>query len=333
MNLKTPTKVTKIVLPNNPHFDPLAAYYLLVNFGQEQFIDIAQAPLEFWAKSESPSPAELTAWQSSGVLTLDISGGDFDHHHTEKTVTRLVAEFLGLDQKPELQNLLQYIDEDEIGLHNKYGEVPYIVKCMYKDGKSIEQVKDYVFNTLNYLQSKETLWFVEAKQEFDAKAKVIKVKRGERKLKVIVLESDNIDIANFARQHEAASTVIQQRSTGHIFIFTNKADKIDLAPVIKAIRIRELQLAGKKVTDSKNLIREGKYPGLEMWYYHLSFNAIFNGSHALLDTPATKISLAEIISIVVYGVGADFPEYCKDKCIGDKCPFYAFDWRKCQSKK
>lgn len=303
-----PKEIKQIVLPNKPQLDPLAAYYVLRTYGKDYFTGIDTAQIGIWTKAETPSPEKIKEWEENNILAIDVGGGPFDHHGQKICATNLAINYLGIQDEPLIQNLKQYTQEDdEAGLHNKYGDLAYIIKCMYKQEKEVHEVINYAFTTLDALQAKEHEWHIAAKKEFDEKAKIFKVRRGKRKLKIIVIKSDHIDSANYARQ-QGAAVVLQQRSSGHTFIFTNKALNIDLKPVIQAIRLREIELQGLDRTKAQNLFKEGKQPLTENWYYHTALNAILNGSDALLDTPATKIPLEEIFQFIINGISTDEPD-------------------------
>ncbi len=307
MSSSRPTK--KIILPNKPHLDPIVAYYLLMRFGQAAFPGIETAEFAVWTHADTPAREKFIEWENQGTIGVDISGGLFDHHAGEDCATVKVAKYLQIFDRPELQNLFQYVQEDDsAGIHNKYGDLAYVVKCLYKADKAIPEVIKYVFETLDVLQKKEITWHVEMKEEYEKKAQLVRVMRGKNKLKIVIVESDAVDLANYARQRETAAIVVQKRSSGHVFIFTNKVFNVDLRPIISAIRQRELELAGKPADKVGGLTKDGKHPLVEQWYYHAALNALLNGSDALLDTPATKIPFKEIVSFVLAGATGDLPQ-------------------------
>jgi len=321
-----PTK--KIILPNKPHLDPIVAYYLLLRFGKEAFPGIETAEFAVWTHADTPPREKFIEWEGQGTIGIDISGGLFDHHSGEDCATIKVATYLGLIDKPELQNLFQYVQEDDsAGIHNKYGDLAYVIKCLYKAGWEIPAVMKFAFDTLDVLQKKETTWHVDMKAEYDAKAKMIRVQRGSMKLKIVIIESDAVDIANYARQRETAAVVVQRRSSGHVFIFTNKVFRVDLQPIIAAIRQREIELSGGNAAKANGLTKEGKHPLAEQWYYHPALNALLNGSDALLDTPATKIPFKEIVSFVLAGAAGDLPQLPEGYLTPEQLHQYGFRGR------
>ncbi|OIO39751.1 MAG: hypothetical protein AUJ72_00085 [Candidatus Omnitrophica bacterium CG1_02_46_14] len=301
-------KVIKIIFPNKPHLDPIAAAWLLLKYGENKYPGIAGAPLSVWKSGQNPSLGVLKEWEEQGIVSLDIEGGTFDHHsEKEKSVTLLVAEVLGVDKNSELQALLRYVQEDDLaGLHNNFGDLAGVIKCLYKQGRDISNIIKVTLSILDALNFKEENWHIGAKREFEAKAKIIKIKRGNNKLKLIVIESDNVDVANYAKQNHNAAAVIQKNSNGHVHIFTNAFHRLNIREIVAAIRLRELELNNKPIRKLAELRRPGKIIDVQNWFYHDALNAMMNGSAALAETPPTKISLDEIVGIVVYGLSNDY---------------------------
>ena len=325
--------VTKIIFPNKPHLDPIAAYWLLLNYGQGQYPGIKEAALAVWKASKSPEPETLDQWQKDGVISFDVEGGTFDHHGSGQCTALLVAKKMGIDQNPELQTLLQYIQEDDsAGLHNKFGDLAGVIKCFYKQGTTTEEVIKLTLNILTALQFKEKSWEVDLKNEFAEKAKIFRIKHGKKKIKLAVIQSDNVDVANYAKQKEGMAIVIQKNSLGYVFIFTNAFYHLNLRDIVAAIRLREMELAGITNINLTTLRKPGKTDQVQQWFYHDALNAIMNGSAALPDTPTTKIPLEEIVDIAVFGLSSDFPEHCPGptQCHQHNCRYYKLLFSRCQ---
>lgn len=323
--------ISKIIMPAKPHLDQIAACYLLAHYGGEKFSDIEKARVYFWDLSSDPPKEQLDEWEKENALLIDMGGGIFDHHINGKFATMLVAEYLSIADKPELRALLDYIyEDDQYGLHNKFGDLAQIIKQMYKQGMESQEVFNFTFTALNSLVYYDN----ESEAEFKKNANIIKIKRGKNKIKLAVIESDNINIAKYAMQNEGMAIVTQKRSTGHIMIFTNHFFKIDLRGIIAAIRIKELELLGKEkeIKNPNYLNQEGKITDVEHWYYHRSLRAILNGSESLSSTKPTELSLEEIVNIVNFGISNEYPDFC-NKCIFDECPYFKYNFFKCYQKR
>lgn len=330
-------EIKKIIIPNKPHLDPIAAIYLLLEYGREKFPGIQDAEIVFWEHSHDPNEEEIRKIESEGGLFIDIGGGSFDHHgkkESNETSTSLVAAYLEIANNPELNSLLNYIQEDDLeGLHNRYGEMAYMVKCMHKQGIDSKEVIKTTLQALRFFQATQMEWHYVVKEEFEEKCEVISVKRNKNKLRIGIIESDNVQVANYGISVASFSMVIQKRSTGHVMILTNKHHRIDLREIVGAIRKRELELMGVvQEIDPRKLQYEGKSMQIPFWFYHRSLNAFMNGSDALSKALATKVPLSEIINLVVYGAGTDSSPYCDCQSGGGTCPFSPYGFSKCKKK-
>jgi len=326
-------QINKIIFPNQPHLDPIAAYWVLLNYGQDKYPGIKTASLAVWKAGKTPEAETLKQWENDGIISFDIEGGTFDHHGTEKCTTLLVAEKLGVIENPELQTLLRYIQEDDsAGLHNKFGDLAGVLKCLYKRGDSTEDVVKFALNIIDALQNKEKNWFVDAKKEFAAKAKIFKINRQRGKIKLAVIITDNVDVANYAKQNEGIAIVIQKNSREHVYIFTNAFHRLNIKGIVAAIRIREMELSGQPIKVGGDLTKPGKTLEVQNWFFHDTLNALMNGSAALAETPPTKISLEEIVDIAVFGLSSDFPDHCPgpDHCLRHNCQYYKLLFSRCK---
>ena len=326
--------VNKILIPNKPHLDPIAAIYLLLDYGKEKFVGIENAEIVFWEHSHDPSPEEVSHLEKDGTLLIDLGGGMFDHHGKndgQETSFSLVAQNLGIENNPELSALLGYIQEDDLaGLHNRYGELAYMVKCMHKQETELSEVIRFTLQALHFFQATQKDWHYTVKNEFEEKCEVVLVKRNKNKAKIGIIESDNTQVSNYGISVAGLSVMIQKRSTGHIMILTNKHHRIDLREIVGAIRMRELELMGQgKAVDPKKMQFEGKSSQLPFWFYHRSLNAFMNGSDAISKAPATKVPLNEILNLVYYGISTEPSEHCDCQTGGGKCPFAQYGFSKC----
>lgn len=335
--------VKKILLPKNPHLDPIAACYLLFKYGEEKFPGISSASLETWPYSDNPSEEVKARWQEEGILAIDVGEGLFDHHQVKEDVTStlLVAQYLGIVERAEIQELIRYIQEDDLyGLHNRYGDLAQIVKCFNKSGYSLTDIFNFVFNILEALQAKEEEWNVNVKEEFETKAQIQKIKRGKNKIKVAIIESDNLYVAAYGREKHNIAVIVQKNSKGHVFVFTNKIYKINLSDLAGAIRLRELELLkiyNPQKHQIKNLKFVEKHADLPQWFYHKSLNTLMNGSFSLSETKASKIPFSEIVDLVLFALNNDLPEEClaaknvREVC--QTCKYNRFEFFKCAKRK
>jgi hypothetical protein len=331
--------INKILIPNKPHLDPIAAIFLLKQYGKEVFPGVEKAEIIFWEKSQDPTAEEHLKFQQDGVLIVDVGGSIFDHHSTtgesKETSSSLVADYLKIENKPELNALLNYVREDDLeGLHNRYGDLAYLIKCFHQQNFASEKVVELGLRLINYFQTSQLEWHYKVKEEFEKKMKIHRVKRFDKKLKIGVVETDNSQVANYGITKENLSVVIQKRSTGHVMILTNKYHRVNLKEIVAAIRIRELELRGyDKAIDPLRLQFEGKNALIPNWFYHKSLNSFLNGSDAMNKAEPTKLGFNEIVSFVWNGISSEHSEYCDCDRGGQSCPFNKYGFSKCKSRK
>jgi len=331
--------VKKILIPNKPHLDPIVAIYLLGQYGKDKFPGVCDAKIIFWEYGYNPTEDELRQFEKDGVLMIDVGDGLFDHHNkkdgNEETSASLVAAYLGIEKMPEISALLNYVREDDLeGLHNRFGDLAYLIKEMYKQNIPFEQVLQFVLQILHFFQNGQKEWHINVKKEFEEKCKIYKIKRYKRKLKVGIIESDNLQVANYGLSVNNLSVVIQKRSSGHVMILTNKNHRIDLRESIAAIRKRELELNGyRKPVDVKRLQFEGRDSLAPNWFYHGSLNSFLNGSDALNKTEATKVPFENIIRFVLYSLTTEESELCDCAQGGQNCPYATYGFSKCIEKR
>lgn len=331
-------EINKILIPNKPHLDPIAAVYLLKKYGEDAFPGIKNANIIFWDKSSAPTETEISKFKDDKVLIVDIGGCEFDHHNKNnggaETTASLVASYLGIELKPELNALLNYIREDDLeGLHNRFGDLAYLIKCFYKQNKSSEKVVELGLKLIDYFQISQINWHSKVKAEYESKIKIYKVKRGDKKLKIGIAESDNSQLANYGLTMANLSVVVQKHSNGQVMILTNKFHRVNLKEIVAAIRMRELELAGYgKTIDPAKLQFEGHSALIPNWFYHRSLNAFLNGSEALNKAEPTRLKLSEIASFVWNGLSTEHSEYCDCNQEGLTCPFVKYGFSKCKAR-
>lgn len=330
-------EIKKILIPNKPHLDPIAAVYLLKNYGKDKFPGIDSAEIIFWENSHDPEPQDINRFKNEKILTIDIGGGLFDHHQgiNKETAVSLAANYLGIEAKPELNALLNYVREDDLaGLHNRFGDLAYLIKCFHKQNIASSKVVELGLRLINYFQSSQIDWYLNVKKEYESKIKIYRVRRFDKKLKIGVVESDNSQLANYGITMDNLAVVVQKHSNGQVMILTNKNQRVNLKEIVAAIRLRELELSGyNKPIDPAKLQFEGKNSLIPNWFYHKSLNAFLNGSSALNKAEPTKLKFSEIVSFVWNGLSSEHSEYCDCDQGGETCPFTKYGFNKCEQKK
>ena len=313
----------KIILPSRPQPDTILGIFLLKNFGQEKYFGIEKAEIEIW--QELPKNETLNSLKEKGVLVLDLGRGKFDHHQTGKILSQLVAEDLEVANDPALNKLLAYGKRDD-----KYGlgtiSSDSIDKALGLSGLIVSLNKSYpehpkkVIETIlplieaHYKEEKKRI--EELPKEFgeklkENKAEIFEVKQDKKKLKIAILESNNLSMAGWLKSADGlkVDVVCQKISSGYINILTKPLKRIDLRWLAAYIRNEEAKLRGKKLRYlTFDLMRPGKIPEIPEWYYDRATNSILNGGTNPKGIFPTAISLEEMKAIIKEALFQKTPE-------------------------
>ena len=309
-----------VVIPVRPQPDTLAAIFLLKQFGREKYPGIEEARVEI---NNSIGNEPTSVLHARGILPLDVGGGGLDHHaaQSKTTASQLVADDLGIADLPSIQKLLQYAERDD-----KYGKGTIstdpldrlfgfsgLVAAVNKHNPHDPQKTAEMFLPLIHAHYMEERVRTEGlPQEFEEKKRKgavdeFTVKNGDKKLKVVVLTSENPSFAGWLRSGDGpkADVVAQYLPSGHLNILTRSVKRIDLRPLTVLIRTRESDLRKRRLdADMHYLARTGKIPEVPEWYYDRATNSIQNGGVTPGEVSPTLISRAELPTIIELGFGS-----------------------------
>lgn len=313
----------KIILPTRPQPDTILAIFLLRNFGKEKYPGVEKAAIEI--RQELPQGETAGSLEEKGVLVLDLAGGRFDHHQTGKNLSQLVAEDLAVSDDPCLQKLLKYGERDD-----KFGlgtiSTDPIDKAFGLSGllvalnKSLPEEPERIFEIISPLliahvleEKKKT---VELPKEFTEKlaqglAEVFEVKQGDKKLKAVALESDNLSMAGWLKSSEGqkADVACQKASSNYVNILTKPLKRVDLRWLAAYIRNEEAKLRGRRLRYSTiDLMRPGKIFDIPEWYYDRATNSLLNGGTNPKGVEPTAIPFARMKEILKEALAQKPPE-------------------------
>ncbi|MEX1112112.1 MAG: hypothetical protein WEC84_01500 [Candidatus Andersenbacteria bacterium] len=309
--------VHTIVMYPRPQPDTVCAYFLLREFGEEQFPGVREAKLEFW--NQIPADKSVPQLEEAGYLLIDLGGSKFDHHidnHGEKTETAatLVASELGVADKPALKRLIAYVKRDDLegrGIVSKdaidraFGLSAIIMNLNREYPDHPEVVVDIVYRIFLAYYHEEYRRKVVMPEEWkrlqkDGKAIRVNIPYGDRQLHVVFVESDSKTLVGFLRavKEVQADIVVQRSSSGHTNIITNqnKGIRLNLQVVARALRGVEGRRKGIDVTKftEEELEKPGRLEGIEEWFYDTAANTLQNGGAAPDGIMPTRIGLDEM---------------------------------------
>lgn len=311
--------IKKIILPTMPQPDTLAAIFLLKKFGEEQYPGVKTAGLEIWQILPEGETAE--SLERKGYLLMDVGGGPLDHHNKPKgaTASLLVAEHLGITDKPSIAKLLEYARRDDLFGRGTVSEDPIdrafgLSALIYNLSKALsgnpERVAEIVMPVFAGHYREETKRTEELPKEFEecmkeGKVAVADIRQRDKKLRAVFIESDNGSFAGYLRSVNGGKydLVIQRMSIGHVNILTRPAKRLDLRSLACLVRIRESELAGRDLEDDlSSLARPARHPAVKEWYYDRATNSLQNGGLNPKEIPATRIPWHEFPKIVELGM-------------------------------
>ena len=340
-----------IITHEKPHLDEITAIWLLKRFGEVKFPGISKAEIIFWnTGGKAPDNQSAEDYEAKGVLLIGVGGGRFDEHPTAtknrkegECAATLVAKALGINDNPALSIILKFVTDKDLKGSGTPFDLGGVVKTWLQQ-RPDEPIKaiGWVMVGLDVKYQEQLSFLTETKEEFEKNSYIFQTTgpKGD-KIKVAVCRSDDQQINKFARSVYGgnASIVVQQQTTGNVQIFVDGRSGLKLYEVVKLIRLKEQMVKGEIITNNwKELALDGKVAGAEEWYFQESGQMLLNGSLTANGVPPTKLTLDEIIRLIVVGVNPKtFEPMYEKKCQegicsstkDNECPLYSAGLSRC----
>jgi len=207
------------------------------------------------------------------------------------------------------------------------GKIPNIPNLLTITDKTTSRFAMYVLEEAYHDQ----MLFVEAEELFK-EAEKIPLYRDKF---MMVAETDNNQFLKVSLRNGATIVVIKN-DIGHVQIFTQKKDNVNISDIAAAIRFEELTLFDSKSIPINfgALRRDGTSSISTNWYLFKQGGMLLNGSSTTPDQEPTALSLDFIIETILKAVRNYMPS-CNngiDKCEKVKCPIYQWGLDRCQRK-
>lgn len=344
------------------HIDEICAIWIMRKFGERKYPGISTAKVIFAGRGgEKYAGCSADDLEQLGFLFIGAGGGRLDEHRSltersgekKKCSSMLVAEDLGIDKNPALEQILKFIEQHDSSTVSNPCH-PFDLASIVKDLERKHQDKPeliikWAMIGLNAKYQAQQDFFVSAKKEFDEKADVEQVQGPNgKKIPMVTIVSDNEQMISFARSNYGAKAgiLIQQQPAkaksglkqGCVQIFTDKSrlKGVDFRDIVQMIRFEE----DPTITDWKQLSAENVLAA--NWYYLKGKNGgqmLLNGSLSAPDVPPTKIALKRIKELVRIGLNPNVfePEHAskcmKRNCTStskDQCPWYCWGLHRCR---
>lgn len=311
--------ISKIILPVRPQIDTCIAIFLLTKYGSDFFIINQDFTIKMNA-IEVNQDIEKEAW-ANGTLFLDIVGSSFDHHgQSEKTTSsQVVANYLGVQNEPEIKKLLDIAYRDDVygkgtlsddQLDRAFGLAGLLAAL----NKSFSDNPTYTVHTLlpllwahhNEEHKRTKLLPIELEDlKKNNKIETFNVKQRKKNLKVIIVQTSSPSMAGFLRSRLGGGfdVVVQIRDTGHVNILTRQTKRIDLRSLVYVLRKKELEKNNITFSMSeKDLAQYGKIDILPYWFYDTATNTMQNGGIDPKDLQPCTLDQSELRIVLEIGL-------------------------------
>lgn len=321
MDEKISGKKWKIVMLPRIQADTLVSCFLLKYFGEGRFHGIKNA--EYLFLVDVPDGKSADNLEKEGYIFLDMGGGLFDHHKTrnekeEKCVSRMVAEYLGIEKNRAIKKLLEYARRDDLEGKGTLSE-DVIDRAFGLSGlinnlnRMLPDDQESILRTLmplllaHYLEEKKRTedFPAEYKEKLgNGKITAFTVQAAPGLVKIVTIETDEIGMAGYlrARQEIDADIVVQKMSSGHVNVITKQKRTFDLSEIARLLRKNELAAKGFDIIFSEEeLASPGRIEGIEEWYFDTRARSIQNGGIRPQGTTPTRLPLTTIAEIIKEG--------------------------------
>lgn len=343
-------RITRIVTHTAPHLDEIFAIWLLRQYGEEQFPGISTAPVEYWDAEMAETSADDHL--ADGTLLVGVGGGRFDEHPREGSkrkaghcASSLVAAALGVGEDEALQRMLDYIINDDLHGSNNHHDLASIVVTLNREHPDDPQlVNDWATTAIQALLAHQLRFFEEVRTEYEEKAHVVCARWHRNKLRIVSIESDNLQIVSYARSKHGgrAAIVIVRKSNGQTAIMSNPLMDLKLNDLARIVRVAEQRAKGGQLTTRrwKDLEAEGTIAGAEEWYYQLGGEMLLNGSPTHPEVPPTHLTLQELTELAKIAFSSrvfepERQETCRAGTCSNSatypCPWYDFGLARCKT--
>ena len=305
--------------------DTAIAYFILTTFGESAFPGVSKAPLEFW--TEMPKDVTLEDLESQGHIFIDLGMSKFDHHSfglENKTITSalLIAQHLGVADRPDLQKLLELARRDDLEGKGTLSADPIdrafgisalltnLNKSMPNDSQAVLDLISPLI-TAHFLEEnrRHEIFPQEYKQlQENGLSQECTIKQNDRPLKLIYIRSDNTALAGYLRSKAvSAAVVIQQTSLGHVNFVTNQNANVKITTLVRLIREKEAEKNSIRLNpdEIEKIDDAGRLPSLPHWFYDNRANTLQNGGVNPQGIPPTALSTKEILELAIEGLNLE----------------------------
>ncbi len=250
-------------------------------------------------------------------ICIGMGGGEFDDHSPQntgpngekiKSATMLVAKRLGIDENPELSQILDYANATDLHPAGSAFELASVVNLVSRQigtEAAYQIVSDFVDAKII-----EQRGYLDALDQYK-QVKISEIDLGSSKVKIAGIKTENEQILKAARHlftKLPSDILIVFRESGHVQIFKiDNNSQINFTEIIKRLRIAEFKKRSTILTEKllKSVGNFGTISEKDCWCYPFE-SAILNGSFSRPDTTPTKLNNQEIYKAILEAIRASF---------------------------
>ncbi len=344
VNRKQPKPVDLIVAHIRPHFDEVLGIYQLKTYGEELFPGVSDAPVETWGEGKMLKEfAGITAddlLREQRILCVGTCGGMFDEHgNGNQTCAHLVAEYLGVTERPELKQILSFCQRVDHDAHSMPMDPHQLMKDMYEwkeaMGEDQQSTYDWAMDAIQAFIFGQRR-FHQCQNEFAESGKIDNKETGWP-INLAVAHSDNYKMNKWVRHvYKSPEIVVQIKKSGHVLIFTDskKVKKaVDMRDLTRIVRIFELLESRQPIPeDWKKLEASGTIPECPKWHFYSNGLQLFNSTLTSPDVEPTALTLNKIKQAIVL-VSSPLHDPCTAAKCHKSCKKYPFGLIACRQKR
>ena len=321
-------KIEKILLPKELTIDSILALGIIYKYGTKKFSNLSKAELEF--RVDLPEDKDVNYFVSNGVLPLINLKG-------RNTILFELINIndLNLDEIPVINQLISCFKNKNICANDFFSWTN--LANILKDNPervlklSLPIIKEYLDNNE---EKTKTFFDYCSKAVKEGKITSFSTNQNDRELKVVFIDSEYDDIAEFLfyKKEVMADIVVIFKPKDNIIIKTKKEKNIDLLDVVAILRV-ETARKHKVPFDKINkhiLNRSGIMEGIPYWNFDQLNSEIRTVKSVHIDKTTVKRAIM---------IGVDTTKMAKrmcpskEGCIGKKCDFYSYNMLRCRKRR
>ncbi|MFH1823039.1 MAG: hypothetical protein ABH830_05060 [Patescibacteria group bacterium] len=337
-----------IITHEGVHGEECLGINLLKNYGRKKFPGVECAKIEFWKTNKLPKEKTEDDFLEEGKILVGLGGGRYDDkdkngNRKKDCTAMLVAKDLGIDNLPELQEILRYaqkVDAKPVGVPL---DIFSLIKTFHLNHPDDSMIGFEWFNlAIQEFIKKQIHFHTVTKAEFEKNHTKDRFPGPNGELITsTTVSSDDPLVSNFARTEWGGrfDLIIQIKSTGHVQIFTNQFLKIYLYDVARIIRLEEQKKRNITITtDWEKLGAVGEIPEIP-WFLHNEGKMLLNGTLTISDVSPTALSYEQVdvamrIALNPNLFDLNFSKDCKKgickSSTSKPCRLFQYGFQRCQ---